>query len=111
MRKQSDSQYCVTRFALRTKLIDDQVLAALSDSKISEDQPETVRQVVVLGAGMDTRAWRMDLPEGVVHLQSCLEHAGTWDVSHHVQQEKQGKTVGSNEHRVCNAPVSHASAQ
>lgn len=67
MRKRSDSkrQYCVTRFALRTKLIDDQVLAALSNSKISEDQPETVRQVVVLGAGMDTRAWRMDLPEGV----------------------------------------------
>lgn len=80
MRKRSDSkrQYCVTRFALRTKLIDDQVLAALSNSKISEDQPETVRQVVVLGAGMDTRAWRMDLPEGIVHLQSCLEHAGTW---------------------------------
>ena len=70
MRKQSDSkrQYCVTRFALRTKLIDDQIFAALSDSKISEDQPEAVRQVVVLGAGMDTRSWRMDLPEGTVHL-------------------------------------------
>lgn len=27
------------------------------------------------------------------------------DVSHHVQQEKQGKTVGSNEYRVCNANV------
>ncbi|DBA91010.1 TPA: hypothetical protein ACH3X2_004215 [Trebouxia sp. C0005] len=67
VRKQSDSkrQYCVTRFALRTKLIDDQILAALSDSKVSESQPEAVRQVVVLGAGMDTRAWRMDLPEGV----------------------------------------------
>jgi len=25
------------------------------------------------------------------------------DVGHHVQQEKQGKNVGSNEHRVCNA--------
>jgi len=80
MRKQSDSKrrHCVTRFALRTKLIDDQVLAALSDSKVSEDQPEAVRQVVVLGAGMDTRAWRMDLPEGTAHLYSCLEHAGTW---------------------------------
>ena len=78
MRKQSDSkrQYCVTRFALRTKLIDDQVLAALSDSKISEDQPEAVRQVVVLGAGMDTRAWRMDLPEGSVKRKeyACRRH-------------------------------------
>ena len=50
---------------MRTKLIDDQILDALSDSNISEEQPEAVRQVVVLGAGMDTRAWRMDLPEGI----------------------------------------------
>ena len=66
-RKQSHNkrQYCITRFALRTRLIDDQILDALSDSNISEEQPEAVRQVVVLGAGMDTRAWRMDLPEGI----------------------------------------------
>ena len=56
--------YPVTRFALRTKLIDDQILDALSVSKVSDQQPEPIQQVVVLGAGMDTRAWRMDLPEG-----------------------------------------------
>ncbi len=46
--------------------MDDMILDALSDSKVSEQQPEAVRQVVVLGAGMDTRAWRMDLPEGTL---------------------------------------------
>ena len=56
--------YPVTRFALRTKLIDDQILDALSVSKVSDQQPEPIQQVVVLGAGMDTRAWRMDLPQG-----------------------------------------------
>ena len=61
---------------MRTKLIDDQILDALSDSKISEEQPEAVRQVVVLGAGMDTRAWRMDLPEGI----QCIRGAITFTV-------------------------------
>ncbi|MGW4483692.1 SAM-dependent methyltransferase [Amycolatopsis sp. NPDC004368] len=39
-------------FALRTRVFDDFVLSA----------SRTARQVVLLGSGLDTRAWRLDLP-------------------------------------------------
>lgn len=41
--------YCLSRFAMRTKWIDDRILQAVNPS-----QEQQVRQVVVLGAGM---AW------------------------------------------------------
>lgn len=56
-------RYCLSRFAMRTKWIDDRTLHAVS----RQNQP--VRQVVVLGAGMDTRPWRLNLPAGdaIIH--------------------------------------------
>lgn len=52
--------YCLSRFAMRTKWIDDRILHAVSPRRDLQ-----VRQVVVLGAGMDTRPWRLDLPAGM----------------------------------------------
>ena len=62
-------KYCVTRFALRTKLLDDMLLDAVHDNRMSQQQLQPARQVVVLGAGMDTRPWRLQLPQG---RHSCL---------------------------------------
>jgi len=45
-----------TMFALRTRYFDDAVLDAV--------RQDDVRQVIILGAGMDTRAYRIDWPEG-----------------------------------------------
>ncbi|CAK0745425.1 hypothetical protein CVIRNUC_001619 [Coccomyxa viridis] len=53
-------RYMVGRVALRTKFFDTRLLEA-----VSSGPPAAVRQVVLLGAGMDTRAWRSPLPEGV----------------------------------------------
>ncbi|KAK9908943.1 hypothetical protein WJX75_005035 [Coccomyxa subellipsoidea] len=52
-----DRTYLVGRVALRTLFYDDHLLAAVKGGAI--------RQVVLLGAGMDSRAWRLDLPKGV----------------------------------------------
>mmetsp|Transcript_22065 Transcript_22065/g.61234 ORF Transcript_22065/g.61234 Transcript_22065/m.61234 type:complete len:348 (-) Transcript_22065:109-1152(-) len=46
------------RIAIRAKYFDDAILHALKDSRL--------RQVVVLGTGMDTRPWRLPVPPGVV---------------------------------------------
>ena len=63
-KQQAQRQYCVTRFALRTKLIDDKILEALHEHRMPQHRLLPVKQVVVLGAGMDTRPWRLTLPEG-----------------------------------------------
>ncbi|CAL8462346.1 g1879 [Coccomyxa elongata] len=52
----ADRKYLVGRVALRTLYYDDHLLAACKAG---------ARQVVLLGAGMDSRAWRLDLPEGI----------------------------------------------
>lgn len=52
-----DRTYLVGRVALRTLFYDDHLLAAVKGGAI--------RQVVLLGAGMDSRAWRLDLPKGI----------------------------------------------
>ena len=51
----SKRKYAVGRVTLRTLFFDDHVLAAVRAG---------ARQVVLLGAGMDCRAWRLDLPAG-----------------------------------------------
>ncbi len=48
-------KYQVGRLTLRTLFFDDQLLSACKAG---------ASQVVVLGAGMDGRAWRLDLPAG-----------------------------------------------
>jgi methyltransferase (TIGR00027 family) len=45
-------------FSIRTRFFDDAIVAAIRRSSI--------RQVVILAAGMDTRAFRIDWPSGVV---------------------------------------------
>lgn len=50
--------YQVGRLTLRTLFFDDQVLSAVKAG---------ASQVVILGAGMDCRAWRLDLPAGEDH--------------------------------------------
>lgn len=50
-------RYQVGRVTLRTLFFDRHLLAALEGG---------ARQVVLLGAGMDSRAWRLDLPPGAV---------------------------------------------
>lgn len=52
-----DRTYLVGRVALRTLFYDDHLLAAVKGGAI--------KQVVLLGAGMDSRAWRLDLPKGI----------------------------------------------
>ncbi|BDA41776.1 Putative S-adenosyl-L-methionine-dependent methyltransferase [Coccomyxa sp. Obi] len=52
----ADRKFLVGRVALRTLFYDDHLLAACKAG---------ARQVVLLGAGMDSRAWRLDLPEGI----------------------------------------------
>ncbi|KAK9826652.1 hypothetical protein WJX74_007947 [Apatococcus lobatus] len=47
-----------SRMAVRTKFIDDCIAQSLTSQ-------EGLKQVVLLGAGMDSRAWRMPMPEGV----------------------------------------------
>jgi methyltransferase (TIGR00027 family) len=44
-------------FAVRTRYFDDRLLAALAGE---------VRQIVILAAGMDGRAWRLDWPTGTI---------------------------------------------
>lgn len=56
----SGRTFCLTRFAMRTRWIDDRILHAIHPSRELQ-----VRQVVVLGAGMDTRPWRLHLPAGI----------------------------------------------
>ena len=51
----SKRKYQVGRVTLRTLFFDKHLLAALRSG---------ARQVVLLGAGMDSRAWRLDLPPG-----------------------------------------------
>lgn len=46
-----------SRMAVRTRFVDDRI------TKFLHSQPGP-KQVVLLGAGMDSRAWRMPLPEG-----------------------------------------------
>lgn len=59
-----------TMFALRTRFFDDQALDAVTSADI--------RQVVVLGAGMDTRAFRLAWPSGThlyeLDVASAFEH-------------------------------------
>ncbi|GGU97452.1 putative S-adenosyl-L-methionine-dependent methyltransferase [Streptomyces litmocidini] len=52
-------------FGLRTRVLDDFVLGAVHDG---------VRQVVLLGAGLDTRAFRLDLPSDCVVFE--IDRAG-----------------------------------
>lgn len=62
---------------MRTRWIDDRILHAIHPSRDLQ-----VRQVVVLGAGMDTRPWRLHLPAGApssVHdRQALLEAQGLY---------------------------------
>ena len=51
----SKRKYAVGRVTLRTLFFDDHVLSAVRAG---------ARQVVLLGAGMDCRAWRLDLAAG-----------------------------------------------
>ena len=53
--KHAKRRYQVGRVTLRTLFFDRHLLAALKGG---------ARQVVLLGAGMDSRAWRLDLPPG-----------------------------------------------
>lgn len=46
-----------SRMAVRTRFVDDHIIEFL------HSQPGK-KQVVLLGAGMDSRAWRMSLPKG-----------------------------------------------
>lgn len=69
----SDRKYLVGRVALRTLFYDDHLLAALKGG--------AVRQVVLLGAGMDSRAWRLDLPEGL-----CPTPFRPYEASDHCHQ-------------------------
>ncbi len=52
----SDRKFMVGRVALRTLFFDEHLQNAVKS--------HAIRQVVLLGAGMDSRAWRLDLPEG-----------------------------------------------
>ena len=48
---------------LRTKWIDDEIIAAISAGDASAEQ------LVILGAGYDTRGFRLDLPEGFIAVE------------------------------------------
>ena len=90
--------YQVGRVAIRTLWFDSQLLAALDparqpqpllaelrpgDSSVGSNGGSTVqlrltanatpRQVVMLGAGMDTRAWRLQLPPGACCLNAAQQ--------------------------------------
>ena len=54
-KNKSKRKYAVGRVTLRTLFFDEHVLSAVR---------EGAKQVVLLGAGMDCRAWRLDLPAG-----------------------------------------------
>lgn len=56
-----------SRFAFRARWFDDRILAALAGGTGQQQQQQQAvpRQVVLLGSGMDTRAWRLALPPGV----------------------------------------------
>lgn len=61
-------RFCFSNVAVRVWWFDQQLLAALSaaaPAPTGSSQPQPPRQVVVLGAGFDSRPWRMDLPPGV----------------------------------------------
>lgn len=53
------------RIAIRTRFFDDAVLAALARHRTA--------QVVLLGAGLDTRAWRLSPPEGKPKARAVFE--------------------------------------
>lgn len=53
------------RIAIRTRFFDDAVLAALARLSTA--------QVVLLGAGLDTRAWRLSPPEGTPKARAVFE--------------------------------------
>ncbi len=54
-------QYQATRFAFRARWFDDHIVHAITSTSSSPDpsSPLPIRQVVLLGAGMDSRAWRL----------------------------------------------------
>lgn len=80
----SSRKYKISRSAIRTKWYDEQLLAALSQathplplsvhlkvapgsagiSAVQVQEVSAPRQVVLLGAGMDSRAWRLPLAPG-----------------------------------------------
>lgn len=50
-------QYQATRFAFRARWFDDHIVHTITASRDPSSIP--IRQVVLLGAGMDSRAWRL----------------------------------------------------
>ncbi len=73
-------RYRVSNVAVRVAWFDDQInraLAATSSPASSNSDDfvkvgtNTPRQVVVLGAGMDTRPWRLPLPPGAPSTLAC----------------------------------------
>lgn len=60
-------EHMVGRVALRTLFFDAKITAALE----GKHGPKA-KQVVLLGAGMDTRAWRLKMPAGILQ---CTLHA------------------------------------
>ncbi|MFE2358413.1 SAM-dependent methyltransferase [Streptomyces parvulus] len=61
-------------FGLRTRVLDDYVLDAVRAGR--------VRQAVLLGAGLDTRAFRLDWPPGCAVFE--IDRAGVLDFKHEV---------------------------
>lgn len=59
--KKTKRQNMVGRVALRTLFFDARITAALDGESSSSPK---AKQVVLLGAGMDTRAWRLKMPAG-----------------------------------------------
>ena len=57
----------VGRLAIRTTYFDRAILEALGCTGSS-----TIHQVVLLGSGMASRAWRLDMPPGVRYMLRIL---------------------------------------
>jgi len=55
--------------AIRTRIIDDYIRAALEDG---------VDTILNLGAGLDTRPYRMEVPEGLLWVEADYPHMMEW---------------------------------
>ncbi|MEU1122224.1 class I SAM-dependent methyltransferase [Streptomyces sp. NPDC005899] len=64
-------------FGLRTRVLDDFLLRSVRTG---------TRQVVLLGAGLDTRAFRLDWPSGCTVFE--IDRAGVLDFKHHVLDDR-----------------------
>lgn len=63
----SGRRFCYSNVGVRVWWFDQQLLTAIHGTPTADDPTarQPIRQVVILGAGFDTRPWRLKLPSGV----------------------------------------------